>query len=143
MKKQNRKAVKTEKQHAKIKDKEEKKSLCKDCLHLDTRTIRDFARHGIRQGLIERRGKCMCEKVKSYRHLVRIDMTKNCTGFEEGQFVVPEKETKDEKKKEETVKVEETKEEKMPSPSQYHGPDLSDVEKAELKKNKKKLYDGA
>lgn len=86
--------------------KEEKKVLCKNCKHLDPETIRDFARHGIREGLIERRGKCT-GNVRARGHLVRIDMKKVCNGFEEGVYVKPEKPKK--AKKPTKVKVSLTK----------------------------------
>jgi hypothetical protein len=138
-------AKKAEKKTVKEEKIEEEKILCKDCRHLDTRTIRDFARHGIRQGLIERRGKCTNEKVKARGHLVRIDMPKKCTGFEEGQFVVPEKKKKVKKKEvvkktgEKTVEPIEESDEEKTTPSEYHGPPLTDIEKKDLKDNNAKV----
>ena len=116
------------------KNKEEKKKLhfCKDCKFYDWTTEREFHRDGIRKGLFEIRAVCRNPKARSYRYLVKAEYSKRqCPVWEFGKYEPP-------KKKETKEKKTEPDEEKMTSPAGYHGPDLTDVERAELKKNKKK-----
>lgn len=111
------------------KAKEEKKEVhrCGQCKWYDVSTQRDFHRDGIRKGLVEVRAVCRSPTARAKGHLVKNDSGRPC--FEEGVYVKPQKQKKETK---------ETKDEKKTSPSEYHGPPLTDVEKNELKKNKKK-----
>lgn len=68
---------------------------------------------------------CVCETVKAQGHIVKMDMPRECVGYKKGVYVKPEKK-------------EQTKEEEMTSPDEYHGPELTDVERAERKKSMKK-----
>lgn len=127
---------KTEKTEEKrdVKDKEEKKEVhrCDQCKWYDVSTQRDFHRDGIRKGLVEVRAVCRSPTSKARNHLIKNDSDRPC--FEEGVYVKPQKQ----KKKEQKTQKTESKDEEKTSPSEYHGPPLTDVEKIELKKNKKK-----
>ena len=107
------------------KNKEEKKKLhfCKDCKFYDRTTERKFHRDGIRKGLVEIRAVCRNPKARSCKHLVKAEYKKRrCSFWEEGKYEPPKKkETKTEKKKGETVKVEKPVEQKMNSPEEYFG----------------------
>jgi len=134
MKKQNNKTVVKTEEKPESKKVEEKKEVhfCKVCKFYDWTTEREFHRDGIRKGLLEIRAVCRNPQARSYRHLVKAEYKKRqCAFWEEGRYKTP-------KKKETKEKKTEPDEEKMTSPAEYHGPDLTDVERAELKKNEKK-----
>ena len=119
----------TEKREEKGKEEKEEVHRCDQCKGYDVSTQRDFHRDGIRKGLVEVRAVCRSPTARAKGHLVKNNSDRPC--FEEGVYVKPQKLKKKEKTKE-------TKDEKKTSPSEYHGPPLTDVEKTELKKNKKK-----
>jgi len=115
-----------------VKEKEGRKEVhrCDQCKWYDVSTQRDFHRDGIRKGLVEIRAVCRSPTARAKGHLVKNDSDRPC--FEEGVYVKPQKPKKQKKE------TKETKDEKKTSPSEYHGPPLTDVEKTELKKNRKK-----
>jgi len=109
---------------------------CNKCKWYDWTTERDFHRkvgplneRGERTEIMELRAICRNKKAKSYGHLVMAEYKKRqCPVWEEGIY----EPLKKEKKKNEA------KEEEMTHPASYHGPELTDVEKAELKKKRSK-----
>lgn len=119
--------------------KEEKRKPCSQCKWYDHSSEREFHRRvgkrdekGERIEIIEIRAVCRNPKARAYRHLVKSEYSKRqCPVWEFGKYEPP-------KKKETKEKKTEPDEEKMTSPAEYHGPVLTDVERAELKKNKKK-----
>ena len=128
--------IKPETQDVKDKEKErpEEPQYCKDCCSYDHSTERQFKRNGIRLGLVETRAMCRNPKAKSFDHIVMAELARpkrrRCNVWEAGVYIKPEVEK--------SRKQKEQKNEEKTSPSEYHGPPLTDVEKTELKQNKKK-----
>jgi hypothetical protein len=118
---------KFEKKKLEIKEKKKEKSVqCKSCLFYDWATEREFHRNGIREGLVEIRGICRCEKVRSYNRLVMAKRERQCEGFKEGKYehLKKRKEKNSRKKKVNQGKT---------APHEYHGPNLTNIEKKEIK----------
>jgi len=129
--------VKSETQDVKDKEKE-KPQYCRDCRFYDHSTEREFKRNGIREGLVETRAICRNPKARSHNHIVMAELNRpkkrRCEVWEAGVYKPPERP----KKKEQKTQKTESKDEEKTSPSEYHGPPLTDLEKTELKQNKKK-----
>jgi len=69
---------------------------CDQCKWYDLSTQRDFHRDGIRKGLVEVRAICRSPTSKARNHLVKNDSEREC--FEEGKYVPPKKEPKEQEK---------------------------------------------